>query len=293
MKLGEIGEEMVATAVKLAQERGAAVVALNVILVPLDKPLDAELFDEEERAAASLAEAAALGADHGVDVKGRSIRARSIGEAIVGAAEESGADLIVLGSSPVAPAVALLLADGRVRPPQSACGSAGRRVPSGRARRGLASYIPQVMDLKALVIGCGRVGSSVALQLHQEGWDVTVVDENEDALSRLGESWPGTFIVGHGMDAGLLREAGIEDADAVVVATDGDNTNIIIGQVAQKRFDVRCVVVRVLDPARAKFYAERGLETVCPTSVAIDRLLESARTCAIPIARPAAEEVPG
>ena len=115
--------------------------------------------------------------------------------------------------------------------------------------------------LKALVIGCGRVGSAIALQLHQEGWDVTVVDENEDALSRLGESWPGTFIVGHGMDADLLREAGIEDADAVVVATDGDNTNIIIGQVAQKRFDVRCVVVRVLDPARAKFYAERGLNT--------------------------------
>jgi APA family basic amino acid/polyamine antiporter len=100
MKLGEIGEEMVATAVKLAQERGAAVVALNVIIVPLDKPLDAELFDQEERAAASLAEAAALGADHGVVVKGRSIRARSIGEAIVTAAEKSGADLIVLGSSP-------------------------------------------------------------------------------------------------------------------------------------------------------------------------------------------------
>jgi basic amino acid/polyamine antiporter, APA family len=100
MKLGEIGEEMVATAVKLAQERGAAVVALHVIRVPLDQPLDAELFDEEERAAASLAEAAALGADHGVEVDGRSMRARAIGEATVQAAEEAGADLIVLGSSP-------------------------------------------------------------------------------------------------------------------------------------------------------------------------------------------------
>jgi len=100
MKLGEIGEEMVATAVKLAQERGAAVVALHVIRVPLDQPLDAELFDQEERAAASLAEAAALGADHGVVVEGRSIRARSIGDAIVQAAEETGADLIVLGSAP-------------------------------------------------------------------------------------------------------------------------------------------------------------------------------------------------
>jgi APA family basic amino acid/polyamine antiporter len=100
MKLGEIGEEMVATAVKLAQERGAAVVALHVIRVPLDQPLDAELYEQEERAAASLAEAAALGSDHGVTVEGHSIRARSIGEAIVQAAEETGADLIVLGSAP-------------------------------------------------------------------------------------------------------------------------------------------------------------------------------------------------
>jgi APA family basic amino acid/polyamine antiporter len=100
MKLGEIGEEMVATAVKLAQERGAAVVALHVIRVPLDQALDSELDDQEERAAASLEEAAALGADHGVTVEGHSIRARSIGEAIVKAAEQTGADLIVLGSSP-------------------------------------------------------------------------------------------------------------------------------------------------------------------------------------------------
>jgi basic amino acid/polyamine antiporter, APA family len=100
MKLGEIGEEMVATAVKLAQERGAAVVALHVIRVPLDQPLDAELIDEDERATASLAEAAILGSDHGVVVEGHSVRARSIGDAIVRAAEETGADLIVLGSSP-------------------------------------------------------------------------------------------------------------------------------------------------------------------------------------------------
>ena len=145
--------------------------------------------------------------------------------------------------------------------------------------------------MKALIIGCGRVGSSIALELQRNQWDVTVVDENEDALSRLGDHWPGTFLVGHGMDTALLREAGIEEADAVVAATDGDNTNIIIGQVAQKRFDVRCVVVRVLDPARAKFYKERGLDTVNPTSVAIDSLLESARTCAIPTSRPETEEV--
>lgn len=136
--------------------------------------------------------------------------------------------------------------------------------------------------MKALVIGCGRVGSTIALTLHQEGWEVVVVDENEDALSRLGDSWRGAFVVGHGMDTDLLREAGIEDADAVVAATDGDNTNIVIGQVAQKRFDIGCVVVRVLDPARAQFYATRGMRTVCPTSVAIDALMDTVRTCDVP-----------
>jgi len=100
MKLGEIGEEMVATAVKLAQERRASVEALFVVRVPLDLPLDAPLPEVEEQAAASLAEAAALGADNGVEVVGRAVRARSIGEAIVQAAAEGGADLIVLGSSP-------------------------------------------------------------------------------------------------------------------------------------------------------------------------------------------------
>jgi APA family basic amino acid/polyamine antiporter len=100
MKLGEIGEEMVATAVRLAQERGASVEALFVLKVPLDQPLDAPLYDLEEQAVASLAEARALGADNGVEVNGRTIRSRAIGDAIVQAAEDTGADLIVLGSSP-------------------------------------------------------------------------------------------------------------------------------------------------------------------------------------------------
>ena len=136
--------------------------------------------------------------------------------------------------------------------------------------------------MNALIIGCGRVGSTIALQLLKEEWDVTVVDESEDALSRLGESWPGRFVVGHGMDTDLLREAGIEDADAVVVSTDGDNTNIVIAQVAQKRFGIECVVARILDPARADFYAKRGLRTVCPTKTAIDALGDAVRACAVP-----------
>jgi APA family basic amino acid/polyamine antiporter len=100
MKLGLIGEEMVATAVKLAQDRGAEVEALHVIRVPLDRALEHEVIDEEEQAAASLAEAELLGADHGVPVRSVTVRARSIGEAIVGEAARAGSDLIVLGSAP-------------------------------------------------------------------------------------------------------------------------------------------------------------------------------------------------
>ena len=100
MKLGEIGEEMVATAVKLAQERNSAVEALHVIKVPLELPLDAPMDEEEERAAESIEEAKALGAEHGVEVRGNTVRARAIGEAIVEEAKRTGADLIVLGSAP-------------------------------------------------------------------------------------------------------------------------------------------------------------------------------------------------
>ena len=133
------------------------------------------------------------------------------------------------------------------------------------------------MLVKVLVVGCGRVGSAVSLQLRAAGWDVSVIDENEDALGRLGDDWTGEFHVGHGMDIQLLRTAGIEDADAVVVTTDGDNSNIVIGQMAQKNFGVRSVIVRILDPARADFFKTRGLDVVCPTQSAIETLTTAVR----------------
>jgi trk system potassium uptake protein TrkA len=132
--------------------------------------------------------------------------------------------------------------------------------------------------VKAVVVGCGRVGSSVASSLAADGWDVSCVDEDEGALARLGE-WRGGFVVGHAMDVEVLERAGVASADAVVVATDGDNTNIVVGQVVQRRYAPACVVVRVLDPKRATFYAERGLRTVCPTQTAIGTLIDVVRTC--------------
>jgi APA family basic amino acid/polyamine antiporter len=100
VKIGLIGEEMLATAIKLAEERGGTIHALHAIRVPMSLPLDAELLDQEERASASLIDAKLLGAEHGVEIETDVVRARAIGEAIVAKAEEIGADLVVMGSAP-------------------------------------------------------------------------------------------------------------------------------------------------------------------------------------------------
>ena len=81
------------------------------------------------------------------------------------------------------------------------------------------------------------------------------------------------------MDREILEQAGSAEAQAAVVATDGDNSNLVIGQILQRRYGIGCVVVRVLDPARAEFYAKLGLRTVCPTQTAISFLTEAVRAC--------------
>jgi trk system potassium uptake protein TrkA len=130
-----------------------------------------------------------------------------------------------------------------------------------------------------LIVGCGRVGSAIARKMLAEGHEVSVLDEDPEAAAQLEKGsdrgWDeagGTFTVGTALEIDALLEAGIERADAFVASTDGDNTNLVIAQIAQKRFDVRTVVVRVLDPARASWYEEQGLRTVCPTKIAIDML---------------------
>ena len=133
-----------------------------------------------------------------------------------------------------------------------------------------------------LIVGCGRVGSSIAHSMLAEGHEVSVVDEDAEAIALLDRdadaSWEergGRFTEGTALEIDALLAAGIEQADAFVASTDGDNTNLVIAQIAQRRFNVERVVVRVLDPARARWYAEQGLQTVCPTQSAIE-LLEAA-----------------
>ncbi len=120
-----------------------------------------------------------------------------------------------------------------------------------------------------------------------DGHEVSVVDETPEAIALLergqDRSWEelgGSFTVGTALEIDALLEAGIERADAFVASTDGDNTNLIIAQVAQRRFHVPKVVVRVLDPARASWYREQGLSTICPTQTAIELLTDAVREAA-------------
>ncbi len=133
-----------------------------------------------------------------------------------------------------------------------------------------------------LIVGCGRVGSSVARTMLREGHEVSCLDEDPESHARLevglDKGWEdlgGQFTVGAGLETDALVAAGIEKADAFIASTDGDNTNIVIAQIAQRRYEVPTVIARILDPLRAEWYERQGLHTVCPTRVAID-MLESA-----------------
>ena len=129
-----------------------------------------------------------------------------------------------------------------------------------------------------LIVGCGRVGSAVAKRALDAGHEVSVMDVDPLSHVRLDidepSSWEdsgGRFTVGTALEVDGLVAAGIEQADVFMAATSGDNTNLVISQIAQRRFRVPRVVVRVSDPGRAAWYAEQGLQTICPTQVAIDQ----------------------
>jgi trk system potassium uptake protein len=126
--------------------------------------------------------------------------------------------------------------------------------------------------MKAIVIGCGRVGAALATILADAGWEVVVVELNEENLARLGPDWRQPVVIGHGMDAHVLEEAGVEDAAVLIAATDGDNTNLVVAQVATQRYNVKHVAARIQDPARADAYGDRGFEIISPVKLAIDGL---------------------
>jgi len=120
--------------------------------------------------------------------------------------------------------------------------------------------------MKIILLGCGRVGARLAQLLEAEGHQITLIDMERNAFSRL-ENFKGTKILGNGIDVDVLKKAGIEKADAFAALTNGDNTNLMSAQIAQKIFTVPKVICRVYDPKRAGIYYDLGLETVCSTTV--------------------------
>ena len=134
-----------------------------------------------------------------------------------------------------------------------------------------------------LIVGAGRVGSSVATAALRAGHTVSVLDEDPLSHERLdvelGQSWEeagGRFTIGTALELDALVEAGIEEADVFIASTRGDNTNLVVSQLAQRRFEVKKVIARVADPRRAAWYADQGLHTICPTQIAIDQLEQAA-----------------
>jgi trk system potassium uptake protein len=134
--------------------------------------------------------------------------------------------------------------------------------------------------MRVVILGCGRVGSTLALMLDSEGHEVSIVDLDASAFRRLGEAFGGRAISGQGINADVLREAGIEKADAFLAVTNGDNSNIMAAQIAKVLFRVPRVMARIYDPLRAEVYREVGVETLCITTLGAgifhDRLLDRA-----------------
>ena len=127
--------------------------------------------------------------------------------------------------------------------------------------------------MHVIVVGCGRVGSEVALNLASTEHDVIVIDRRSESFRRLGDNFKGTTMVGVGFDRDVLTEAGITPDCAVAAVTSGDNSNILIARVARETFGVKHVVARIYDPRRASIYERLGIATVASVTWTSARVL--------------------
>jgi trk system potassium uptake protein TrkA len=129
-----------------------------------------------------------------------------------------------------------------------------------------------VHTVHVVIMGCGRVGSTLARSLEDREHDVSVIDTNPDAFRRLGPSFNGTKVTGIGFDQGVLERAGIEKADAFAAVSSGDNSNIIAARVARETFGIQSVVARIYDPGRAEVYQRLGIPTVATVRWTADQM---------------------
>jgi len=124
-----------------------------------------------------------------------------------------------------------------------------------------------------VIMGCGRVGSTLTGSLEERGHSTAAIDANAEAFRRLGADFRGITVTGMGFDRGVLEEAGIERADAFAAVSSGDNSNIISARVARELYGVKNVVARIYDPGRAEVYERLGVPTVATVPWAADQVL--------------------
>jgi trk system potassium uptake protein TrkA len=127
--------------------------------------------------------------------------------------------------------------------------------------------------MHVIVVGCGRVGSELAIALEKDGHSVAIIDKNRNAFRRLPERFTGRAVLGFGFDRDHLIQAGIEEAGALAAVTSGDNSNVMTARVARENFEVPNVVARIYDPRRAVIYARLGIPTVATVAWTTDQVL--------------------
>jgi trk system potassium uptake protein TrkA len=127
--------------------------------------------------------------------------------------------------------------------------------------------------MHVIVVGCGRVGSELAVALERDGHSVSIIDKNRNAFRRLPERWTGRAVVGFGFDRDHLEQAGIHEAQALAAVTSGDNSNILTARIARERFEIASVVARIYDPRRAVIYQRLGIPTVATVRWTADQML--------------------
>ena len=121
--------------------------------------------------------------------------------------------------------------------------------------------------MKLVILGCGRVGATLASMMDRAGHQVSVIDYSSDSFQRLPPEFKGETVVGNGIDEDVLARAGIKEADVFAAFTNGDNRNVMASQIAKEIYHVKKVICRIYDPIREETYRELGLETISPTVV--------------------------
>ena len=121
--------------------------------------------------------------------------------------------------------------------------------------------------MNVLIVGCGRVGATLAGLLDGEGHSVTVVDVERASFAHLPAGFKGTTFLGNGTDLDVLRQVGVDQVDAVLTMTEGDNRNLMAAQIAKEIFGVKKVLAKVNDPIRAEIYRAKGLTTFSRTTI--------------------------